>query len=250
MGIDKPDVRWVFHYESAIRSILIIRKSGAPDAMTKQSRALLFYVPKDLNVHRFFSGGGGSKRRCHTGRSRHSKSNGPHRWRSLQEDTELSRTKLNRVLHSLQDAGAVTSRRTAKSRARSVAQRQQSRARRGAKRGAAAPLRAFAPDNDAKLRRGFGLPARLYSQLLRRRIRCTRWPLQQLRQLSARHQHETTEPSTQPFPINSRVQHAQWGAGEVLRYEADKMVVLFDTVGYKTLGVEWCCRITCWKAVV
>jgi ATP-dependent DNA helicase RecQ len=49
---------------------------------------------------------------------------------------------------------------------------------------------------------------------------------------------ETTEPSTQPFPINSRVQHAQWGEGEVLRYEADKMVVLFDTVGYKTLGVE------------
>jgi ATP-dependent DNA helicase RecQ len=40
-----------------------------------------------------------------------------------------------------------------------------------------------------------------------------------------------------PFPVHSTVRHAEWGAGMVLRYEGDRMVVLFDDVGYKTLSV-------------
>ena len=41
-----------------------------------------------------------------------------------------------------------------------------------------------------------------------------------------------------PFPVHSTVRHAAWGEGTVLRYEEDRMVVLFDEVGYKTLSVE------------
>jgi ATP-dependent DNA helicase RecQ len=43
---------------------------------------------------------------------------------------------------------------------------------------------------------------------------------------------------SQPFPLNSRVVHSSWGEGQVMRYEGDKMVILFDEVGYKTLGVD------------
>ena len=43
--------------------------------------------------------------------------------------------------------------------------------------------------------------------------------------------------STEPFAVGARVAHAKWGEGAVQRYEADKMVVLFDDVGYKTLAV-------------
>ncbi len=42
----------------------------------------------------------------------------------------------------------------------------------------------------------------------------------------------------EPFPVNSRVTHKKWGEGMVQRPEGDKMVVLFDTVGYKTLGID------------
>ena len=42
----------------------------------------------------------------------------------------------------------------------------------------------------------------------------------------------------EPFPVYSRVVHEKWGGGMVQRYEGDKMVVLFDEVGYKTLRVE------------
>ena len=40
-----------------------------------------------------------------------------------------------------------------------------------------------------------------------------------------------------PFPVHSTVRHAEWGAGMVLGYEEDRMTVLFDDVGYKTLSV-------------
>jgi ATP-dependent DNA helicase RecQ len=34
------------------------------------------------------------------------------------------------------------------------------------------------------------------------------------------------------------VRHPEWATGTVQRYEGDKVVVLFDAVGYKTLDVE------------
>jgi ATP-dependent DNA helicase RecQ len=41
-----------------------------------------------------------------------------------------------------------------------------------------------------------------------------------------------------PFAIGARVVHGKWGGGLVQRYEDDSVVVLFDSVGYKTLALE------------
>jgi ATP-dependent DNA helicase RecQ len=46
------------------------------------------------------------------------------------------------------------------------------------------------------------------------------------------------EEGGQPFSVGSSVTHADWGDGVVQRYDGDHMVVLFDSVGYKTLSVE------------
>ena len=40
-----------------------------------------------------------------------------------------------------------------------------------------------------------------------------------------------------PFTVHTGVRHAEWGSGLVLGYDGDKMTVLFDEVGYKTLSV-------------
>ncbi|MFA9446754.1 ATP-dependent DNA helicase RecQ [Egicoccus sp. AB-alg6-2] len=40
-----------------------------------------------------------------------------------------------------------------------------------------------------------------------------------------------------PFPIESRVRHGKWGSGTVTRHEEDKVVVLFDAGGYRTLSL-------------
>ncbi len=43
--------------------------------------------------------------------------------------------------------------------------------------------------------------------------------------------------SDELFPVHSQVRHAEWGKGMVMGYEEDRMTVLFDDVGYKTLSV-------------
>jgi ATP-dependent DNA helicase RecQ len=43
--------------------------------------------------------------------------------------------------------------------------------------------------------------------------------------------------AARPFPEGSRVRHPEWDEGVVQRYEHDAVVVLFDSVGYKKLGL-------------
>ena len=40
------------------------------------------------------------------------------------------------------------------------------------------------------------------------------------------------------YPPNSPVRHEQWGRGTVVHHEADRLMVLFDDVGYKTLSLD------------
>jgi ATP-dependent DNA helicase RecQ len=39
-----------------------------------------------------------------------------------------------------------------------------------------------------------------------------------------------------PFPLNSRVEHALWGPGQVMGLDGDLLTVLFDSEGYRTLS--------------
>ena len=45
-------------------------------------------------------------------------------------------------------------------------------------------------------------------------------------------------PRELPFPLQSLVEHTEWGAGRVLRYAGETIVVLFNTVGYRTLALD------------
>jgi ATP-dependent DNA helicase RecQ len=45
-------------------------------------------------------------------------------------------------------------------------------------------------------------------------------------------------PADVPFAVGTRVEHPKWGVATVQRYEEDKVVVLFDSVGYKALELE------------
>jgi ATP-dependent DNA helicase RecQ len=48
----------------------------------------------------------------------------------------------------------------------------------------------------------------------------------------------TAPPADGPFAVGARVTHATFGDGVLQRYEDDRVVVLFDDVGYKSLALE------------
>ncbi|MFC6089883.1 RecQ family zinc-binding domain-containing protein [Saccharothrix lopnurensis] len=48
----------------------------------------------------------------------------------------------------------------------------------------------------------------------------------------------TGVPANPEYPAQSRVRHAEFGAGTVVQSETDRLTVLFEEVGYKTLSLE------------
>jgi ATP-dependent DNA helicase RecQ len=51
-----------------------------------------------------------------------------------------------------------------------------------------------------------------------------------------RHEAETSD---LPFPLKARVLHKKYGEGTVMRYEEDKVVVLFEEEGTKSFVTEF-----------
>jgi len=50
---------------------------------------------------------------------------------------------------------------------------------------------------------------------------------------------ESVDSDDRPFPVGSAVTHPEWGRGTVQTYEeGDRLVVLFDVAGYKTLSLD------------
>jgi ATP-dependent DNA helicase RecQ len=44
--------------------------------------------------------------------------------------------------------------------------------------------------------------------------------------------------AVRPFSVGSAVIHPKWGPGEVQRYDGDRIITLFDSVGYRTLDLK------------
>lgn len=50
-------------------------------------------------------------------------------------------------------------------------------------------------------------------------------------------EHADAAPADTPFPVETPVEHSEWGNGIVMRVEDDRITVLFEEVGYKTLAL-------------
>src|SRR5919205_4259769 len=108
MGIDKPNIRFVHHFDVSDSVDSYYQEIGRAGRDGEPARAVLFYRPEDLGLRRFFAGSG------HVGVDELTEvaevvgaSRDPVEPAALQERTDLSQSKLATAVSRLEDVGAV-----------------------------------------------------------------------------------------------------------------------------------------------
>jgi ATP-dependent DNA helicase RecQ len=236
MGVDKANVRFVFHYDISDSVDSYYQEIGRAGRDGEAATATLFYRPGDLGIRRFFAGGGQVEfeqvERAAEAVVEHEK---PVELGVLREEADLSQSKLTTALGRLEEVNAVEILPTGE-----VVQGEQL-----TDLSEVSEEAARAQEHREEFNRSLIEMVRGYAEVrnCRREYLLNYFgeefeaPCGYCDNCEAGIVVEEVE-GGQPFPINRRVVHEKWGEGLVQRYEGDKMVVVFDEVGYKTLEVD------------
>ncbi len=239
MGIDKPNVRFVFHHDVSDSLDAYYQEVGRAGRDGEPADALLFYRPEDIGLRRFFAASGGVDTdqiaQVAYAIERH---DGPVDLADLRDETGFSQSKIVAAISRLEDTGALATLPTGEivedrpiSAQDIVAAVEAGENHQRFERSRVEMMRSYA--ETAACRRAVLLSYFGEATAVRcencDRCEATRDDPDAL---------PAPVPDNTPFGIGDRVAHKQWGAGAVMRYEDNAIVVLFDRVGYKSLALE------------
>jgi ATP-dependent DNA helicase RecQ len=234
MGIDKADVRFVFHYDPPESLDSYYQEVGRAGRDGELAMGVLFYRPEDLGIRRFFAGGGavGADRLTQVAEAV-ADAPEPVPVEELGEETELSGPRLTVALNRLEEAGAVE-----------VGPEGEVAPRTGLEPPAAGAEAATAEERHRRTEESRVEMMRSYAEArsCRREVLLSYFGEQLAGpcgncDVCDAGASDPSQPSDGPWPVGSAVRHGSWGRGQVIRYDGDAAVVLFDEVGYRTLSV-------------
>jgi ATP-dependent DNA helicase RecQ len=232
MGIDKPNIRWVTHVALPDSPDSYLQEIGRAGRDGEPAQAVLLYRPEDIALQRYFTGGAPSEPEL-AALAAALRTGTPQGRTALAEHTGLGPRKLPQLLALLEHVGA----------AHTVQHGRWTVPRYAPPPAEAARLALQEAERHQRLQR-----SRI--DMMRGLAETAGCRTQALLSYFGEHlsrpcghcdncQAGTAKVgrATGPYPLHSAVRHASWGQGTVMRYEDDRMVVLFDEVGYKTLSV-------------
>jgi ATP-dependent DNA helicase RecQ len=236
MGVDKPDVRFVFHRDVSESVDAYYQELGRAGRNGEPARAILFYRPEDLGRRRFFASGKVDRATLdRIARALHAV-RGPVEPGQLRDELHLSRTRVATAVHRLEEAGLVEVRddgqveathRVADLDAGVEAAAQAEADREAFDRSRVEMMRGYAEEAGCRRAYLLGYFGEGFEPPCNRCDAC-----------DAGRGEAGVADVDGPFAVGARVAHPEWGSGTVQRAEDDMLTVVFDSVGYKTLALE------------
>jgi ATP-dependent DNA helicase RecQ len=234
MGVDKPDVRFVVHASAPESIDSYYQQIGRAGRDGERAEVILFYRPQDTALQKFLTSSRPPEDALEDVAQTLEQRDEPMRPAELKDEVGASAAKRTRALNLLEQAGVVdttgqgrveyaqpeVSAQEAVGRAVDVAENHQRLIRSRIEM-----MRGYADTTDCRRQYLLGY----FGEQLRERCgncdTCEAGTAQ------------TKAPGDRNFPVDARVRHIEWGHGVVVSSANDRLTVLFEQVGYKTLNL-------------
>ncbi|MFE0823082.1 RecQ family ATP-dependent DNA helicase [Streptomyces sp. NPDC058847] len=245
MGIDKEDVRYVLHAALPGSLDAYYQQIGRCGRDGRPARAVLYYRPEDTGMQAFFAARTtGRQALTEVADAVHDHEDDPADLTELRQETGLSRPRVTAAVNLLEEAGTVTTGeegevRPAPDTPPDEAVEEAARAaeaHRRTDRTRVDMARAYAEETGCRRYFLLGYFGEAYEPPCGNCDRCEAEESDDARDPAGarRPVHRTAS----RYPVGTQVRHGQWGGGTVLSEDGDRITVLFDQAGYRTLSLE------------